>query len=179
MWNVAKGASMFKYIYLLCVIFLTISTAQAANFELTSSRLTDKGKMPPMYTCEEGNHSPPLQWKNPPPGTKSFVLVFSSLDTPVGKIYLWILYNIPATLDHIPGSNERALHDVTEGKNTLNELGYRGPCPLDDKEHRFIFNLYALNTALDLPDGMEAEEVLERIRPHIIGRAKLRCVFNH
>ena len=60
----------------------------------------------------------------------------------------------------------------TQGKNTGGKAQYTGPCP-PDREHRYFFKLYALDTMLTLKEGATKAQVLEAIKGHVIAEAEL------
>ena len=95
------------------IIGLLISaTADAANFSLKSTAYSDSGRIPALYSCDGKNISPELSWSNPPDKTQSYALIFSSPDWTTGKVYLWILFNIPATTKELA---EKANEDLPAG----------------------------------------------------------------
>ena len=64
------------------------------GFELSSIAFHNKKEIPDKYTCKGKKISPPLSWKNIPEGTKSYALIMDDLDTPIGVLNHWVLYNI-------------------------------------------------------------------------------------
>jgi hypothetical protein len=62
--------------------------------------------------------------------------------------------------------------DAIEGKTDFGSIGYGGPAP-PDKEHTYIFKLYALNKTLDLTKGASKTDVEKSIKNHILAEAKL------
>jgi len=85
----------------------------------------------------------------------------------IEKFDHWILFNIPPSAGFAEGES----HGV-HGNNSKGEAAYTGPCP-PDREHRYIFKLYALDTELDLPEGSTKEHVLQAIQDHILAEAEL------
>ncbi|HEX9187010.1 MAG TPA: YbhB/YbcL family Raf kinase inhibitor-like protein, partial [Vicinamibacteria bacterium] len=49
--------------------------APAAAFRISSPLFADRGAIPPRYTCDGGDDSPPLSIENVPPDAKSLALV--------------------------------------------------------------------------------------------------------
>ena len=124
--------------------------------------------------------SPELSWSNAPSNTQSFVLILSSPDWTTGKVYLWVLYNIPGNTKELAEKANKDLPDGTlVGNNFYDEADYRGPCPPDTLQHHYVFTLYALDTTLELPAGAEAEDILNKIGKHILKQTKLTGVFSH
>lgn len=118
--------------------------------------------IPPKYTCDGENISPPLRWSGGvPDGTKTFVLLMTDPDVPRnirpdGIFDHWVIWNIPAGVREIP---EGGPVPGRQGANTRGHPQYTGPCP-PDREHRYFFVLYALDAELNLPEGSTKAEVL-------------------
>ncbi len=135
----------------------------------------DNGKtIPSEFTCDGANTSPELRIEHPPKGTVSFALIVEDPDIPhVAKERLgvevfdhFVLYDIPADTTMIPPGGTAG----TVGKNSRG-MGYTGPCPpseYEPREHRYIFQLYALDTTLGLPEGATAAELKAAMEGHII-----------
>ena len=88
----------------------------------------------------------------------SFALIFHDTDAAPGKgamdVTHWILWNIPASATQLPaGVQPDASPDgIEQGKNIRGVNGYQPPCPpVGARPHHYIFELYALDTKLDLP----------------------------
>lgn len=65
-----------------------------------------------------------------------------------------------------------------QGLNSLNTIGYTGPCPPPEKTHRYVFTLYALDKALDLPAGKITQpDLLKAMQGHIVKSAQLIGLF--
>ena len=123
------------------------------SLDLTSSAFQEGGTIPKKYTCEGADVSPPLQWGDPPAGTRSYALIADDPDAPAGTWVHWVLYNLPADLrglaEGIP-SSERLPNGALHGMTDFRRVGYGGPCPPPGKPHRYYFRLYALDLVLPL-----------------------------
>jgi len=164
---------------ILGLMFVNVSLAN--SFTLTSTAVADNGKMPHKYSCDMGkSQSPELSWKNAPTDTQSFVLI---LDTTYWstKVYLWVLYNIPANLTELPeGANSQLPAEITEGENFYEgEPSYHPPCPPDDHLRHYVFTVYALDTILDLAPELNVDKVMHRMQGHILQKAQLHFTFQH
>ena len=144
---------------------------------LTSSAFENGGTIPQKYGYKNKNLSIPLKISEIPEGTKSLALIMDDPDAmgAVGKVWVhWVLWNIsPNTKEIIENSIPI---DSVEGKTDFDEIGYGGPAP-PDKEHTYIFKLYALDTILNLKQGSTKTELEESIREHIITEEKLEGKF--
>jgi Raf kinase inhibitor-like YbhB/YbcL family protein len=138
--------------------------------KLTSPAFSNGGKIPAEYSKNQGeNIPPPLEVKDVPAGTKSLVLIMDDPDVPPGRypgdiFDHWIFFNIPPTSLHLTGG--------THGQNSAHENNYFGPAP-PDREHRYFFKLYALDTMLDLRVGATKKQVEKAMENHILAKAEL------
>lgn len=140
--------------------------------QLSSSAFTDGGLLPSKYTCDGQSISPPIQWQDAPPKTKSFALIYDDPDAPAGTWTHWILYNLPPTTN-ILAENITTLPAGTKvGMNSWPEAKYGAPCP-PSGEHRYIFHLYALDTMLSLSDTVTSATLRKAMQDHILATTTL------
>lgn len=142
--------------------------------KLESSAFEHEGVIPAKYTCDGENISPPLKISGVPPGTKSLFLNVDDPDVPKsirpdGLWNHWLVWDISPETTEIPEGQEP---QGIIGKNTGGKFGYQGPCP-PDREHRYFFKLYALNTALNLPPETSKKEVEEAMTGLVLAKAEL------
>ena len=142
--------------------------------KLASSAFEHEGKIPSKYTCDDANTNPPLTISDVPSGAKSLVLIMDDPDVPKhlredGMWDHWVVFNISPTLRDIKEGEEPA---GTPGVGTSGNLDYFGPCP-PDREHRYYFKLYALDTELDLPEKSTKAQVEKAMEGHILEQAEL------
>ena len=147
------------------------------NIILESLAFENGGTIPQKYGYKNENLSIPLKISEIPDGTKSLALIMDDPDAMgvVGKVWVhWVLWNIsPNTKEILENSIPE---DSIEGKTDFNEIGYGGPAP-PDKEHTYIFKLYALDITLNLKQGSTKTEVEELMKKHIITKTKLEGRF--
>ncbi len=165
----------------------TISIAQEPDtlqtqpvFSISSLSFSNGGAIPKQHTCSGENFSPPLQWRNPPNGAKSFALIADDPDAPMGVFVHWVIYNLPADTC---GLSEKAspqgalLEGCVEGVNDFKRIGYSGPCPPPGKPHRYFFKLYALDTVVDIPGKATKALLIQKMQGHILDQAELVGLF--
>ena len=144
---------------------------------LESPAFDNGGTIPQKYGYKNGNLSIPLKISKIPDNTKSLALIMDDPDAMgvVGKVWVhWILWNIsPNTKEILENSIST---DSVEGKTDFGEIGYGGPAP-PDKEHTYIFKLYALDITLNLKQGSTKTELEELMKEHIITETKLEGKF--
>jgi Raf kinase inhibitor-like YbhB/YbcL family protein len=143
------------------------------NMKLESSSFENSGTIPKKFGYKNGNVSPSLIINNIPESAKSLVLIMDDPDAmdAVGKVWVhWVLWNIPTDISQI---DENSIpKNSIEGETDFGEIGYGGPAP-PDKEHTYIFKLYAIDTVLDLSKGSTKKDLENSIQGHIIDKTKL------
>lgn len=148
-----------------------------ADLLLSSSAFEDGSEIPKKYGYQHGNTSIPLTIKNIPDGCASLALIMDDPDAvgPAGKIWVhWVLWNISPQITEITESTlpENSLQGITD----FEEVKYGGPAP-PDKQHTYIFKLYALDSTLDLQKGATKKQLEEAMHNHIISETKLEGTF--
>jgi Raf kinase inhibitor-like YbhB/YbcL family protein len=146
-----------------------------AAFAISSPAFTQGGNIPSKYTCDAGsqNPSPALAWKEPPAGTKSFVLIMHDPDAPMpGGFTHWVLFDIPATTAQLPEGFQPGSVGVS-GTSGFRRTGYGGPCP-PSGTHHYHFVLSALDVgSLGVPQGATKGDVERAMQGHVLGTAEL------
>lgn len=104
------------------------------------------------FGCSGGNASPALSWKNPPAGTKSFVLTVYDKDAPTGLGWVhWVVADIPAHVRRLPAGISaqgfRLPSGALQTRTDFGVPGYGGACPPEGRKHRYEFTLTALKVA--------------------------------
>ena len=147
--------------------------------KLQSQVFKHNGKIPSLYTCQGKNINPPLDILDVPTEAKSLALIMDDPDVPEyirkdGLYVHWILFDLDPKTQRI--EEECAPSFGTLGKNTSGKSCYTGPCP-PDREHRYFFKLYALDTWLLLPAGIEKRQLLQAMEGHILAECELMGRF--
>jgi len=170
-----------------CALALLVGPAAAAGqaapsghgLRLTSPAFGDGQHIPVRYTCDGPGVSIPLRWSGVPAAARSLALIVKDPDAPDPKnpkttwIH-WVAYDIPPGSDGLPGgdSGGKLPAAMREGLNSWNRPGYGGPCP-PIGTHHYIFELFALDTALGDLGHPTRKQLLQAMRGHVIARAKL------
>jgi Raf kinase inhibitor-like YbhB/YbcL family protein len=141
--------------------------------KITSTAFGENERIPSVYTCDGANTSPELRIDDVPSDAKSLVLLMDDPDVPKnlrpdGNFDHWVMYDIAPDTKVIPEGRFAGI----EGNNGTGKIGYIGPCP-PDREHRYFFKLYALDTKLDLPSGKSKKEIQDAILGHVLTSAEL------
>ena len=159
---------------LIALLLLTACTTGVVNMKIKSTVFEPNGAIPSKYTCQGENINPNLKFEDVPKGTKTLVLLMDDPDVPkyVREDQMWdhwVVFNMPADTKEL---TEGQIPPGIQGKNTGGAIAYGGPCP-PDREHRYFFKLYALDTELSLLEGATKAEVEKAMEGHIIEKAEL------
>jgi Raf kinase inhibitor-like YbhB/YbcL family protein len=151
---------------------------------LSSPSFADGTVIPAKY-AGQGAVSPALEWTNVPAGTVTFALIMHDPDVALKKtnedVLHWMLVNIPATTTKLPeGVPEGAtLQDGTmQMKNITGRTAYAGPGAPPGPYHHYLFELFALDTKLDVPADATRADVLKAMEGHIVGKAVYVGLFH-
>jgi Raf kinase inhibitor-like YbhB/YbcL family protein len=154
------------------------------GFTLVSPTIRTGATMPVVNVgargdCKGSNQSPPLIWVRPPDGTASYAVSMADLDAKVGVVWLWLMFNIPASVTVLP---QNAAADpklrpagAAQARNGFNVVGYLGPCPRHDSTaHHYLITVWAVDEpSLPFKDGTASQTVAIYLRSHAIGHASL------
>lgn len=145
---------------------------------LSSPAFADGGDIPPEFTCDGVDKSPPLMWEGVPDNTQSLALIVDDPDAPdpaAPKMTWvhWVVYNLPSSTTRL---DTAVPADAKEGINDWKQVGYRGPCPPIGR-HRYFFKLYALDA--DLPESHKATkaQIENAMKGHILAEAQLLGLY--
>jgi len=139
------------------------------TLKLTSSAFEHNGKIPSMYTCDGEGINPKLKIEGVDENAKSLVLIMDDPDAPSGVWDHWVKFNIATSTTEI---NEASEPDGVAGVGTSGNKEYLPPCP-PDREHRYFFKLFSLDTELELEEGATKKEVESAMKDHILQQAEL------
>src|SRR5688572_20711022 len=129
------------------------------SMRVTSPVLKDGEPMPPKYTADGENVSPPLKWSHGPTGTSEYILIVEDADTDrkVPALH-WMVYRLPVGTNEL-AENAAASGSLIQGKNYKGQNGYTGPDPKKGNTHNYHFQIFALDQTLDLPPGATREQL--------------------
>jgi Raf kinase inhibitor-like YbhB/YbcL family protein len=179
-------ASMKKIIFvLMAAVFISVNPCKAGEvrtkiedfvrtkeeggglMKLTSPEFKQNRVIPKKFTCQGNDINPTLIIEGIPDNTKTLALIVDDPDAPMGMWVHWVVYNVPLTTrideDSIPGK---------QGMNDFGRYDYGGPCP-PSGTHRYFFKIYALDTELDLKEGIDKKGLEKAMEGHISGKAEL------
>lgn len=143
--------------------------------QLTSPDFEHGSIIPEEYTCDGENIHPELEISEVPSRTQSLVLIVEDPDVPTSiredSLWVhWVVFDIEPD-DQVVAPGEGFSTGV-EGVTTYGRPGYGGPCP-PDREHRYFFKLFALDTKLDLDEEATRQDVMDALDGHVVESVEL------
>lgn len=156
-----------------------------SKFKLMSSAFSDGSPIPTQFSCADPNAtSPTLSWSNAPAGAVSFALIMHDPEGAPQKgsmdVTHWILWNIPASSSSIMANvkPDSSPDGIAQGKNVRGVNGYQPPCPPPGATpHHYTFEVYALDSKVDLPAGSTRADLLKAMDGHVIGKTAYIGLF--
>jgi Raf kinase inhibitor-like YbhB/YbcL family protein len=162
----------------LVLFFGTVAQARDVGaLTVTSTAFTQGGMIPREYTCEGRSVSPPLSWSTVPSDTKSIAVIVDDPDAPNGTFDHLVLFNLPPS-EHSLASIGTSPH-ATNGlaaRNSNGATGFAAICP-PTGQHRYRFQVMALDTTLPQSAGVSSTDISNAIRGHVVARGELTGVY--
>ena len=90
----------------------------------------------------------------------------------------WLLYNVAGSTTRLYESVPPAMRLVDpagalQGRNSRGQIGYMGPRPpAGDPPHHYHFQVFAIDTVLPVPPGVDRETLLSAMEGHVVARGE-------
>jgi Raf kinase inhibitor-like YbhB/YbcL family protein len=155
---------------------------------MTVMGFADGADIPAKYTQAGEQTSPAISWTNTPAGTVSFLLHMHDVEgtrnrTTDDQLH-WLVWNIPATATGLPEGIPMGAQ-LQNGAYQISASGlvYRGPgAPATGPRHHYTFEIFALDTKVDMQPGSDPFEtrtnVMKAIQGHVLGKAVYVGLFH-
>lgn len=153
------------------------------SISVHSSAFASGDPIPPKYTGDGADLSPPLSWDGLPEGTRELALICDDPDAPTPEPWVhWVIYQLSPDLTSLPEglpATPRLTNPLSalQGRNSWTSgrtIGYRGPAPPPGHGvHHYHFRLYALDAQLKLGPGADKRALLSAMRGHVLGEGEL------
>jgi Raf kinase inhibitor-like YbhB/YbcL family protein len=146
---------------------------QGGRISVSSPAFTSGRVLDDRYTQNGANMSPPLAWTGGPAGTQSYVILAE--DAGVNRaepVVHWIVYNIPSTVRKLSQEMPDGAslpNGALQGKNVSGSTAYLGPKPPAGQTHPYHFQVFALNTKLDIdPEKADRATVINAMKGRVL-----------
>jgi Raf kinase inhibitor-like YbhB/YbcL family protein len=148
------------------------------TMQVRSTAFAPGAEIPRKHTCDGEDVSPALAWSGAPAGVVEFAVVCDDPDAPGGTFVHWVIWGIPGDRSELPegvppAERVAALGNARQGRNGFGARGYRGPCPPRGNPHRYVFQVYALSAAVEVPSGAGKAELEAAMKGHVLARGEL------
>lgn len=152
-------------------------TANApATIQVKSAAFTNMGMLADKYSAYFQDVSPEISWTGVPQNAKSLVLMMEDPDASLKPVTHWLAANLAPTVTGLPENVAKTemTNGMMQGANQKGKIGYYGPMPPPaDKPHGYHFQIFALDTKLNLPSGYNRQALLDAMKGHVIAKGEL------
>lgn len=147
--------------------------AASNGMTITSSAFKDQGEIPKKYGCSGQSISPPLAIAGVPANAKTLALLVTDPDAPGGTFTHWVVWNMPARDTNLAEGQKPG---GSEGISDYGKSGYGPPCP-PSGSHRYMFDVFALDTTLNLSPSAKRADLEKAIKGHVLAQTRLTGTY--
>jgi Raf kinase inhibitor-like YbhB/YbcL family protein len=146
---------------------------------LESPAFEDGGSIPPRYTADGEQISPPLRWSRLPRDAESLALIVEDPDAPATEPLVHLIaWDLPPNLAELPeGELKSPGHaglDENLGRNALQQAAWLPPDPpVGHGPHLYVFQVFALDAQLDFARPPSRKAVAEAMSGHVLAKGAL------
>lgn len=158
----------------------SLPTDATGLFSLSSGAFDSNAEIPAAFTCEGADVSPELTWNDSIGLAESFAVIMNDPDAQGGEFTHWLIYDLPESTWNLAegvGDAEYFAVGGLQGRNDFGRVGYDGPCPPDGPEHRYDFQLFALDEVLGIEPGAVRDQLLTAMTGHILATTTLTGTY--
>ena len=152
------------------------------NLQFECIGLKPNGRFPLINTGRDQDKSPAFILKNLNPVAKSIAITLDDTSIPglFGDFNHWLIWNIPVK-SNIPAgipsgimvsSLDGAVQGIGYGKNK-----YAGPNPPKGSHHIYKFDIYVLDSKLNISYMSRKQQFMSAIKSHVIQHGSINGVF--
>jgi Raf kinase inhibitor-like YbhB/YbcL family protein len=161
---------------------LALSAVEGGHARLTveSPAFANGQEIPDTYSDYGSGVSPALTWDGVPEGTRSFAVIVEDPDARQNPPFVhWLLFNLPGDMRELPESipPDSPLTEfggARQGRTTNGTIGYFGPRPpTDDQAHHYHFQVFCLDSYIDLPSEADREHLLRAMAQHVLAKGEI------
>lgn len=163
---------------------ISLNLPETANAKTTiqvkSSAFANMGVIPDKYSDYFDKISPEISWSGIPNNAKSLVLMLEDPDAALKPVTHWIIANIEPNVTSLPENIMKTenYNGAAQGGNITGKIGYYGPKPPPaDLPHHYHFQIFALDTKLNLPGGFNRQSLLDAMKGHVVAKGETVGIY--
>jgi len=157
-----------------------VEGTHAPSLKVESPAFSNGDAIPHVHSDYGDGVSPALTWDNVPEGTRSFAVIVEDPDARQKQPFVhWLLYNVPSDIRELPESIPpdsplTELGGARQGRTSNGTIGYFGPRPpTQDDPHHYHFEVFCLDSHLDVDSGTDREQLIEAMAGHVLAKGEL------
>ncbi|RAK56541.1 YbhB/YbcL family Raf kinase inhibitor-like protein [Phenylobacterium deserti] len=153
------------------------------SIDLESPEFEDGSSIPPRFTADGDQISPPLAWRSLPEETQGLVLIVEDPDAPANDPLVHLLaWDLPPELEVLPeGEFKSPRHaglDEVLGRNSYLQTAWLPPDPpRGHGPHLYVFQLFALDRKLSFDHAPSRGAVVEAMSGHVLAKGVLVATY--
>ena len=139
----------------------------APGIEVHSVAFEPNAVLPISCTADGVGAPPAVAWQGAPESTKSFAVICEDPDAPLLEPFVhWLVYGIPGSANEVDAQTQ---HDFRIGENSRSEVGFTPAAPpAGHGVHKYHFQVFALDTTIELGEGKDRDDVIELMNGHVL-----------
>ncbi len=128
--------------------------------------------LPVSCTVDGVGAPPPLSFHGVPESASSLVVICEDPDAPFPEPYVhWMVYGMPGVAEDLDAQSRA---NYPQGQNSKLELGYTPAAPPPGHGvHHYHFQVFALDRALSLAEGVGRSDLLGELKGHVLAWGEL------
>lgn len=146
----------------------------AGAIQVTMPNVAQDRRISLVNTCYRKNLSPAVRWSNLPRGTRSVVVTLSRTRQGAAPDQVWALFNIDPDLSGL-AEGQAVKPPMKRGANIYGNAEYSGPCEAKG-ETPYALVVYAMDTMLDLPEGVSRNDLVDAMSGHVLDAANISLI---
>lgn len=157
-------------------MLLAETTNAPATIQVKSASFANRQAIPDKHSAYFADVTPEISWSNVPRNAQSLVVMMEDPDALLKPVTHWIVANIAPNVTGLPENvmKTEAANGAMQGANQNGKIGYYGPQPPPaDKPHNYHFQVFALDTRLNLPSGYNRQALLDAMKGRVIAKGEL------
>jgi Raf kinase inhibitor-like YbhB/YbcL family protein len=144
-------------------------TATSGRLNVGCEQFKPGEPIPLDYTGYGAGKRPNIKWdSNYPAGTKMMWLIVEDPDAPGSEPFVHLLQG------NIPPSRKESADGGEDKQNSHGGTGWYPPTPPAGPPHRYYFELFALDKAIQ---GNTRDDALKQMNGHVLAKGDFMCMF--